>query len=217
MATWVAHFRIAQALLEQGYNFHRQMFLVGNIAPDSGVLSEDRLAYIPDKTVSHWKNADQNIEPERFYQTYLDQRPDDDKEYAFLMGYYCHLIADKVWVERIWRPKRVTPLYAKGLEKDKQFVWEIKKDWYGLDFLYLQEHPTSIFYTDFVQVETVPDYLPSFPDGAFTCRIRDTKEFYLGDPDWDLERPYIYLNRAEWDDYVNHALTMLQEALHNKL
>ena len=36
------------------------------------------------------------------------------------------------------------------LVSDEQFIWEIKKDWYGLDILYLREHPESIFYTDFV-------------------------------------------------------------------
>lgn len=216
MATWVAHFRIAQALLEHGHNFHRQMFLIGNIAPDSGQLGEDRLSYIPDKTISHWRDADKNIEPERFYQTYLTQRSNNDEEYAFLMGYYCHLLADKEWWEQIWKPKMSTPLYAEPIEKDNQFIWEIKKDWYGLDFLYLQEHPDSIFYTDFVHIDTVPDYVAGFPDGVFTERVRETKSFYLNDPDWELDRPYIYLNRTEWDDYVNHTITVIEQTLARK-
>lgn len=216
MATWVAHFRIAQALLELGHNFHRQMFLVGNIAPDSGQLGEDRLSYIPDKNISHWRNTDKEIEPERFYQTYLTQRNINDEEYAFLMGYYCHLIADREWWELVWKPKMATPLYAEPIEKDNQFIWEIKKDWYGLDFLYLQEHPDSIFYTDFVQINTVPDYVSGFPDGMFTERVRDTKAFYLNGSDWELDRPYIYLNRTEWDDYVNNTIMAIEQTLARK-
>ena len=217
MATWVAHFRMAQAILAQGYDFHRQMFLIGNIAPDSGSLGEDRLSYIPDKSVSHWRNDDDVIEPERFYETHLAQHPDNDEEYAFLVGFYCHLVADYEWIERVWKPKITTPLYAEPIAEDKQFIWEIKKDWYGLDFLYLYEHPDSIFYTDFVQIESVPDYLPDFPQGSFTNRAQDTKAFYLNEPDWDLDRPYIYLNREEWDTYVNETIQVISDALQDKL
>ncbi len=217
MATWVAHFRMAQAILEQGYDFHRQMFLIGNIAPDSGMLTDDRRGYIPDKSVSHWRNADKVIEPECFYDIHLAQRPDDNEAYAFLVGFYCHLIADLEWMKRIWKPKMATPLYAEPMAEDRQYIWEIKKDWYGLDFLYLYENPDSIFYTDFVHIESVPDYLPDFPEGAFTNRAKDTKAFYLNNPDWDLDRPYIYLNREEWDTYVNETIQVISKALSDRV
>ena len=217
MASWVSHFRIAQALLEQGFDFHRQMFVMGNIAPDAGVWHEDKQSYVPNKIISHWYNDAGNMEPERFYKTYLSERPTDDKTYGFLMGYYCHIFADLEWVLNIWRPKKETSLYAEQIEKDPNFAGEIKKDWFGLDFLYLQEHPDSIFYTDFVHIESVPDYLPNFPQGAFTNRAKDTKAFYLNEPDWDLDRPYIYLNREEWDTYVNETIKVISEALRDKV
>ena len=129
------------------------------------------------------------------------------------MGYYCHLIADQLWAEHIWRPKKETPLYA-PVKDDPQFAWEIKKDWYGLDFLYLQDNPQSIFYTDFVHIGAVPDYIDDvFPAGAFTQRVKDTQSFYLNPPDWDLERPYMYLNRQEWDDYITLTIEALQDVL----
>ena len=37
MATWVAHFRVAEGLLAAGLDVNREMFALGNIAPDSGV------------------------------------------------------------------------------------------------------------------------------------------------------------------------------------
>jgi len=168
MATWIAHFHIAQAILEMGFDFNRAMFLVGNIAPDSGTIDKENLIYTPDKTTSHWRNADNVIETERFYATHLTKPIPDTSRYAFLIGYYCHLIADREWSETVWKSKQATALYSVPIKKDKQFIWEIKKDWYGIDFLYLQENQNSVFYTDFIQIEAVPDYLPAFPKGAFT-------------------------------------------------
>jgi hypothetical protein len=215
MATWVAHFRIAEALLKQ-FDLDTQSFLVGNIAPDSGVLADDNLSYIPSSHVSHWRNEG-DIQPERFYAECLEGRSFDTAEYSFRLGYYAHLVADQIWAESIWRPKKLTPLYAEPMAKDPQFVWEIKKDWYGLDFLYLKENPQSIFHTDFVHIQDVPDYIADlFPTGAFTKRIQDTKTFYLNPPDWDLDRPYIYLNRGEWNDYIVQAIMVTRDALIGK-
>ncbi len=213
MATWVAHFRIAEALLQQGFDLECPSFLVGNIAPDSGVLAPDNLSYIPSSDISHWCREG-DIQPEQFYAEQLDGKSFNAAEYAFRSGYYCHLVADQIWAESIWRPKKLTPLYAEPIAQDPQFVWEIKKDWYGLDFLYLSENPDSIFYSDFVHIQDVPDYIEDvFPAGAFTKRVEDTKTFYLNPPGWDLERPYIYLNRREWDDYIEQVIMTLHQAL----
>ncbi|HLA44365.1 MAG TPA: zinc dependent phospholipase C family protein, partial [Aggregatilineales bacterium] len=203
MATWVAHFRMAEAILNQGINLNRKMFVVGNIAPDSGLLNEGTLSYDPPKHITHWIDQDNNIQPELFYVQHIAAKNDlDGAELDFCLGYYCHLLADWEWITSVWRSKKEKTPYVEMLAENAGNIWEIKKDWYGLDFLYLAEHPDSIFFTDFVQVEEVPDYLDYFPEGAFTRRVDDTRKFYLGKPDWDLDRPYIYLSRKEWDDYV---------------
>ena len=217
MATWVAHFRLAEALLDRGLDVDRRLFLVGNIAPDSGVLNADKTDAEPSKNVSHWQGDGKDSHFEQFYADRIAGNPLSDEEYAFRLGYYCHLLADQIWVETIWRPKKKTPLYAEPLANDPQFVWEIKKDWYGLDFLYLAENPQSIFFTDFVPIESVPDYIDDvFSAGAFTKRVKDTQAFYLNPSSWDLERPYIYLNRQEWDDYIARSLAAIQGALVEK-
>lgn len=217
MATWVAHFRLAEALLDHGLDVDRQAFLVGNIAPDSGILNADKNGYVPSGQVSHWRGDSRDIQFERFYDDHLAGKMFSPEEYAFRLGYYCHLLADQIWAETVWRPKEKTPLYAEPLANDPQFVWEIKKDWYGLDFLYLNENPQSIFYTDFVLIESVPDYIDDvFPSGAFTKRVKDTQSFYLNASAWDLDRPYIYLNRQEWDDYVARSLTAIHQSLVEK-
>jgi len=217
MATWVAHFRLVEALLARGFDLDRKSFLVGNIAPDSGILNADKTGYEPSSQVSHWRGEGRDIQYEQFYAEHLQGKQFAPSEYAFRLGYYCHLLADQIWAEMIWRPKKATPLYADPIEKDPQFVWEIKKDWYGLDFLYLEANPESMFFTDFIQIESVPDYINDvFPAGAFTKRVKDTQDFYLNKPDWDLDRPYIYLNRKEWDDYIVHTITILNDTLIEK-
>lgn len=220
MATWVSHFRLAERVLDAGYDFQRAMFALGNIAPDSGVLNAERTAYDPPKPVTHWQvdlDYRKDIQPEVFYDAHIAGKSfADESERAFKIGYYCHLIADKVWLEQIYRPKKATPLYAELLNADPQNIWEIKKDWYGLDFLYLSDHPQHIFFTDYVNLTTVPDYLDYFPAGAFQARLDDTRAFYLNEPDFDLDRPYIYLNQQEWDDYIQQAGNTILSALSEK-
>lgn len=41
MATWIAHLRIAEDLLSYGFELAIEPFLVGNIAPDSGISDGD--------------------------------------------------------------------------------------------------------------------------------------------------------------------------------
>jgi hypothetical protein len=41
MATWITHLRIAENILNKGYNLETTPFTVGNISPDSGVPNED--------------------------------------------------------------------------------------------------------------------------------------------------------------------------------
>lgn len=205
MATWVSHFRIAEALLAEGLPVEHQWFAAGNVAPDSGILNEDRTAYIPDKIATHWRNPETSqMEPERFYDEMFPV--DDPAEHAFKLGYYCHILADMVWNEIIWYPKKASPQYREKLDDDPGYIWEIKKDWYGLDFLYLRDHPDSLFFTDYATLKSIPDFIDIFPAGAFTEKLHYIQQFYLNPPDFDIERPYIYLNANEVEGYVDRAI-----------
>ena len=212
MATWMAHIRLAQELLKTSLSLDIEAFLIGNIAPDSGVPNTDWSAFDPPKQVTHWRE-ERTIQFEQFYDRYLNAAtPTDASRTAFLLGYYCHLIADHEWAVTLWRPKRETPRYADLLTQDPDQVWEIKKDWYGLDFLYLADHPDSLFHTHFMGIETVPDYLDYFPAGAFTQQVRYIQGYYA-DPEFDLVRPYEYLSKAEMDDYIVRTTAVLLTAL----
>ena len=52
MASWMVHLRIADLLLEEYDTVEQTEFIMGNIAPDSGVPSEDWKYYTPSKEES---------------------------------------------------------------------------------------------------------------------------------------------------------------------
>ncbi len=47
MASWMVHLRITDLLLDVFDNLEETEFVVGNIAPDSGIPSEDWSYYTP--------------------------------------------------------------------------------------------------------------------------------------------------------------------------
>ena len=51
MATWLAHLRVAELILEE-FHFPEEDFLVGNIAPDCGEPVPG--GFDPPKEVTHW-------------------------------------------------------------------------------------------------------------------------------------------------------------------
>ena len=53
MASWMVHLRIADKLLDKIPNLSPVEFIVGNIAPDSGVPNEDWSRFPPDTKTSH--------------------------------------------------------------------------------------------------------------------------------------------------------------------
>lgn len=57
MASWMVHLRIADKLLDQIPGLSPVEFIMGNIAPDSGVPNEDWSSYTPSSTVSHFRKG----------------------------------------------------------------------------------------------------------------------------------------------------------------
>ena len=55
MASWMVHLRIADEILKRMEGLDETAFVIGNIAPDSGVPNEDWSKYFPPKNVSHFK------------------------------------------------------------------------------------------------------------------------------------------------------------------
>ncbi len=59
MATWMTHFRIADFYIDEltKYGIDIPNFIFANIAPDCGILNEDRLTYTPSKEISHFGHS----------------------------------------------------------------------------------------------------------------------------------------------------------------
>ncbi|MDF2673227.1 MAG: hypothetical protein K0R09_1492 [Clostridiales bacterium] len=204
MATWIAHLRVAENILNQGFKFDKIPFVVGNIGPDAGMPNEDWSQFSPPTEVTHWKEG-KNIEPEKFWDKYIKNlnREDDFERYSFLMGYYIHLLTDNEW-SWLLQYKKEDPLYCEGLSKNKNFIWTIKKDLYGLDFKFLEDNPNCIFHTCFKYIKHVSDYLDYFPPKAFEVKVDYIKNYYLGENE-ETKDGFIYLNEEEMDRFVDKA------------
>lgn len=217
MATWIAHLRIAENILNEIKEIERIPFVAGNIAPDSGVPNEDWSSFEPPYNITHWLNVeDRLVNSDAFYNKYLkDKKNKNDKELcSFLLGYYTHLLTDIEWT-KLFNLKMQEQIYKDNLEKDPKFIWEIKKDWYGQDFEYLKENKDSLFYSCFQHIGEVKDYLDYFPKGAFTNRFTYIREFYQ--KGYDKKEEFVYFSKKEMDDFVDNASFNIKKVLKLRL
>ena len=147
MASWMVHLRIADEILKRMKGLDETAFVIGNIAPDSGVPNEDWSMYFPPKNVSHFKTRPDDelfFDVDEFKKQYFSDekiKGYDKRHYSFFLGYYVHLLSDIEWTLKIYFPN-VSEEKGKEVNKTKvELLWENKADWYDLDFLYLEEHP----------------------------------------------------------------------------
>lgn len=213
MATWIAHIRIAEKILKKGYNFDPTPFLVGNIGPDSGVPNEDWSSFSPPKKITHWEGQDKKINAKSFFDKYLSNKGigESNELFSFKIGYFLHLLTDIEW-SKLFEQKKNEILYKEGLEKDPNFIWTIKKDWYGLDYIYLENHPQCIFNILFKNITKVPDYLDYFPQGAFEKQVKYINEFYSGNND-ETKENFTYLTEEEMDNFIFSATRVIDNLL----
>lgn len=214
MATWGAHIRIAEALLQQKQNWEEVHFLVGNIGPDCGMPNEDWSEFSPPKSISHWWNTSKEIEPEQFYEAYLQDALADQKRYSFLTGYYIHLLTDVEW-SKMMKKKMETDEGYQRFQKEPSFIWKIKEDWYDLDHLYFRKNPESIFHRVFRYINNFPDYLEYYPTGAVERQVKYIGNFYAS-YDGNPEREYVYLTESEMDIFVQETVCHVMKELKKK-
>lgn len=217
MATWIAHLRVAEKLLEEFDFLDIKGFLVGNIGPDSGVPNEDWSEFSPPKVISHWYNKDHKIDSEDFRLKYLsDISLYTDIEKSFYLGYYIHLLCDVEW--SVFLKKRLEgPLYKDNLKNDPNFIWIIKEDWYGQDHLYLRDNKQSIFYKEFIKIKEFSNtYFNFYPSDAFTRQVNYISDFYQSFNE-NLDRSFVYFSKEEMDTYVNNASELVADRLHKGL
>ncbi len=89
MGSRVMHYSMAKVLAAKyGYN---QEFLLGSIAPDVNKDSKTP------KALTHFIRGKRNICPELFLKEYGPNLT------QFQLGYYLHLLGDKLWLETVFR------------------------------------------------------------------------------------------------------------------
>jgi hypothetical protein len=215
MASWIVHLRIAENLLDLLPVLDAARFAVGSIAPDSGIPDEKWENFTPPPEVTHFGNfpgAYRKLADMEFYRKYLLplRGTSDIGSVSFRIGYFFHLITDSLWSEKIAVP--TTQRFSAEFAADKDFIWEVKKDWYGLDFIYVRDHPDCLFWHVFLNAKPELgglDFL--LPEGV--CRnVAHIQEYYQR-TDAEIQalynRPYIYLSGAKVDQFVDESTRQL--------
>lgn len=215
MATWMAHLRIADKLLDLFEFVEQPEFVMGNIAPDSGIPYGTE--YVPNKTTSHFmfKNSDgkNTFGWQQFSEKYLSYdkiQSYNKKEFSFYLGYLTHLLSDFKWIEVVHIPLKEKD--GENYRKDKNAtVWKWKKDWYDLDHRFIRDNPdfrAFLIYKNTVDFNNT--YLSFFSETAFDERRSFIVEFYSHFSD-DLEREYIWLTEKIMKQYIEKAVEFILE------
>lgn len=206
MASWLTHMRIAEKVKQKVDGIDLPYFIMGSVAPDSGIPDESERNYTPSKEITHmrYEKADSSMDMDEteFFNKYLVPEKlmtRSDSTRSFLWGYYFHLIADKVWVEDYFRPGQKD--YENSAEKPEQdFVQFIREEMLSIDFEYLEANGHELV----EQLKAFDGSIGSFyefdPEYIYECRNRIV-DFYNGEPQ-RLEREHKYLNAQLIEEFV---------------
>ena len=226
MATWVTHLMIADSVLQHFPGLDRRGFCVGNIAPDCNVENEDWTAFTPSREVTHWMQGERKkaSDCDAFYEEYIAKRRagiQSAEEYAFLMGYYAHLITDAAFQKMIRDVDRVKAAW-KRIKKNENLreqsagmeeTWDNakklipKRIWighiYSLEAEYLNAHQDSGYLTEILTLKKFPNYIDYLPEGAIVRKIGVMG--YLPKRNEDLGE-WIAISREEYEAYIGETI-----------
>ena len=222
MASWMIHLRITDLLLDRIPGLDETAFVFGNIAPDSGVPNADWSVFTPSKSVSHYQDNLEDkttINIDRFLREYFSPeliRSYSLREFSFFLGYYTHLLSDIEWAAEIAYPSLAA--HPEKARKDRTaFIWEMKRDWYDLDFRYLLEHPDFRAFNIYEQaVGFKNDLMDTFSQDAFEHRREYIRGFYRGEHG-ELYREYPYLTPEQADGFVEETVEKVGSTIQPKL
>ncbi|MBQ3275863.1 MAG: zinc dependent phospholipase C family protein [Oscillospiraceae bacterium] len=217
MASWMIHLRIADDLLMRLHRIDETAFVMGNIAPDSGVPNSEWSEFHPPKTVTHFYKETKSgrvIDVDSFCRSYFSEDLISTyslREYSFFLGYYLHLLTDVRWTETILSglKKDYPKAYA---ESKNKLIETAKEDWYDLDFLYLEKHPdfhAFSVYENAIGFDNV--FMDIFSRDAFDNRRQYICGFYRSGEHGDLYREYKYFTWDQSDAFVKDTSKLLLE------
>ena len=229
MASWITHLIIADEILKRIPTIDRRGFCVGSIAPDCNVENEDWTEFIPPKSVTHWMAGPRKrlSDADRFYGECIGNRWNEigaGEEYAFLLGYYAHLLTDAAYELMVRNEKRVQAAWVRirrdeilnrasaGMEETwdaiKHLITrrEIKRSimWYEAE--YLQEHPDSGYLTELLPLKEFPSYLDYLEPGCIVRKIGvmgHIPEKSGKEPEW------IAISQEEYSAYIADTVKLI--------
>ena len=236
MATWIMHLMIADSLLERFPTLHRTGFCVGNIAPDCNIENEDWTQFIPSREITHWMQGEQKqlSDGEHFYNAYLKNSICDHKsgqEYAFLLGYYAHILTDAAYqvmlrdenrVKSVWeriRSDRTLNTIAHGYHETWDSVKKLlsKNDMMReidqIEAEYLSEHPDSGFIEEILLLKQFSDYLDYMPHGCIVRKIGIMAKIPENKTPCDR---FVAISRTEYADFVEQTIRLLIQTFFEK-
>lgn len=234
MATWISHMMIVDNLLNRNLDLDKIGFCVGNVAPDCNVENEDWTEFTPPRKTTHWMTGRSKLtaDYERFYNEYIKDRSFASKEeYAFLWGYYSHLITDvrfqamvrnedrvKKCFERIkQRPKLHKKIrgYPENFDTLKQ-VFGKEKIFYDVtvhEVNYLKKNPESAYNSVLRKINNFPDYMDILPKGAITRKIK-IMAYEPRDEHLDI---FVFFDEKEYENFITETSDFIYEILHEKM
>ena len=229
MASWVTHLIIADEILKRIPNLDRRGFCVGSIAPDCNIENEDWTEFTPPKSVTHWMAGLRKrlSDADRFCEECIVKRRDEigtGEEYAFLLGYYAHLLTDAAYelmarneerVRAAWmriRQKETLDRASAGMEEDWDSIKrlltrkEIKRtiEWYEAE--YLQTNPNSGYLTELLPLKEFPVYLDYLEPG---CIVRKIGVMGRVPQKRGMEPEWIAISREEYEVYIADAVKLI--------
>ena len=236
MATWITHLMIADGVLEHIPSLDRPGFCVGNIAPDCNVENEDWTAFTPSREVTHWMQGERKkaSDCDAFCEKYITSRRDEIKsaeEYAFLLGYYAHLITDAAFQAMIRDEERVKAAWDR-IKADKELsvssagmeeTWDSIKqlvskrdrmqEIYSMEAKYIRDNPNTGYLTEILPLKEFPDYIDYLPAGAVVRKIGVMG--YLPKVG-DFTVKYITMSQEEYAAFVKDTICLILEQFAEK-
>ena len=217
MASWMIHLRVAEKVMQLLQVPDEERFVLGNMAPDSGVPVEG--GYEPSAAVSHFRTIDENgvkaVHEELYVQQYLTSAQWRDytlRAQAFHLGYLSHLITDRLWSKNVVYPAKAQ--FETLFQEDNAAFWRmVKRDWYDMDFLFLRAHPDFQAWQTYCDMTDMRnDYVEFFSQTAFADRRAWIMDFFREGAAAVQERE-MYLSWAALDAFVEDAAREIVRAL----
>lgn len=230
MANWITHAALADLLMARGLPVDRTYFSIGSIAPDCNQENADWTSYTPPREQTHFmlgKNKS-TVDAEGFFEKHIRGREGlSIQRRSFLMGWLCHLVADRTWqrwqrdenrVAACFERIRQVPSMAErltghpdtydtlkavfGRDMMQRDVWKMEQD-------YVLQNPSTCFETVIRKTTAFPD-IPGFPPDAVNRKIPILAQPIPKEP---IRATQLFFTPSEYENLLNTAVSVFEKII----